>query len=467
MRKSLLAVLALFMLLISCSEPSTAIDNEEPDSTISIEDILKPTASSGATAVSDAISVENPDDVIELIGLEAGQLYSIYIDKTKVSAKSLAPASAGKNAFVFTVPEGESTYKFSAKSVGLEAGQQFRIGKITAPAIDFVDGTSHMEIGQGVTEPLYTQNDGQEYYEGYFKVDVSKLPSDLRLDEVVLLGYRIGTGSIGASTNCGIVDETGKSLGIKDEGIIDLSDYDTVYVYISFLLREADEEGQSYGVQLVNPIGITAEEKIVLKAPGVYKINPTGNQYLRVSANNDFFLGWTAFINDLAARYVSDGMRHPRFFPVEVTNNAMLLNIEKGAEPFIFNYEQDPDDLALMAQLVDVTTENEVDVQEVTINAEGETTFTMEFESDERYLPVIFKGDASNLAGCRLSYEGELPGMLKAGAGHANGLGYSTRSAKSTDEQIVFDSDQIIEYAFFIRNGNDYPAGSIKVTISH
>ena len=154
MRKSLLAVLALFMLLISCSEPSTAIDNEEPDSTISIEDILKPTASSGATAVSDAISVENPDDVIELIGLEAGQLYSIYIDKTKVSAKSLAPASAGKNAFVFTVPEGESTYKFSAKSVGLEAGQQFRIGKITAPAIDFVDGTSHMEIGQGVSAPV-------------------------------------------------------------------------------------------------------------------------------------------------------------------------------------------------------------------------------------------------------------------------------------------------------------------------
>ena len=67
MRKSLLAVLAVLMLFISCSEPSTAIDNEEPDNTISVEDAIKPSASD-STAVSDAISVADSDEVIELTG---------------------------------------------------------------------------------------------------------------------------------------------------------------------------------------------------------------------------------------------------------------------------------------------------------------------------------------------------------------------------------------------------------------
>lgn len=57
MRKSLLALLAVFMLLVSCAGPETIVDDEteEPDSTISVEDAIKPSASD-STAVSDAIS---------------------------------------------------------------------------------------------------------------------------------------------------------------------------------------------------------------------------------------------------------------------------------------------------------------------------------------------------------------------------------------------------------------------------
>ena len=435
---------------------------------------------SGSTAISKKIDVIDTDAIVEITGLVPGELYSLYPDTSvseSPSTRSLyrassQPTAAGSLSYVFTVPEGQTSYQFRAKDIGLSAGQSFMVGKIGAKTVDFTDGTYKMEIGEGITDSLYERNDGEKYYEGYFKIDVAKLTLDL--ENIVLLSYRTGHGSISRNYDYGIVDKYGNSIGINDMGVIDISEQDTVYLYINFTLSYSEsEENQGFGVMLANPIELTREGK-ELTAPNVYMIGPTDRCYLRVSANNDFYLGWTDFINDLSARYCDTGERHPLFFPVEVTNNSILMNIEQTDKPFIFDYDATPsNNIKLTAQLVDITDENSVEVESILVDPE-ETIVTIELPQHERFVPFIFTGNERELAGCTLSFtsNSDEDGMLKICASNSSGIGRSVRTQELGHSEyggpIEYNSNHILEYGYFLRTyDNDYPQGSITLTITH
>ena len=329
MAKNISVVLLILIMLFSCSGNPISM------------------ADSGKTAVSDPFAVDGNGE-IKLEGLESGKLYTIYALAQKSSrtlsarqgtgnGQQAALNAIGNDTYTFILPEGCTEISFTAADIGLENGGEYRVGEVDAADIAFSDGAGGISIGEGVSEPIYTNEDGSEVYEAFFSIDISAIPDSSRFAVTEVLTH---SGSGSANHNFTFVDESGKAMeGLNDRAVLDLAGYETVYIRL--YMEVEDSQGDMVDtLYLISPEEIPASGSIEISNPGTYIIEPSSaDQYLVVGKKFSTAYGLGVFINNVNARYCDDGKHFNGVFPIAVTDTGVILNIPKHDRDIMFDYD--------------------------------------------------------------------------------------------------------------------------------
>ena len=425
--------LAVMTVFVSCS--GNPDETSVPPLTVDADDVL-PSGSSDTTVVSAPVEVSTGSQSITITGLEGGKLYTIYSDHS-VSENSKRPAGVNSlgtgGTYAMVLPEGRTDVRLRASDIGLGSGGEFRIGDVSAPVMAFRDGSAGMDLGQGITSPLYIKPDGSEYFEAFFSLDTASIPDA----ENVVVNTSVTYGGVSSGRRMfRFVDENGSEIpDVNGNAAVDLSGYDAVYLWAS-LTVEFSERGMQYHLTLLNPVEIRLGSSVTLSGPSTYMIGPSSSPQLLLVDRKDSGLG--VFNDSLNARYVETGKHFLHVFPVALTDDYIVVSIPPHAASIMFDYGGD----ARSARLVAADTGFSVDSM-----GTGEKRFTVD-EGTFLY-PVIF---SDSLYGRTLSLETDAPDAVgRLGSAHVSGNGYSV-------DQIVpgqpFGSpeDRKLEYFFFLNN---------------
>ena len=337
-------MILLILLLSACSLDHDGLNGSDENDTsesvnVDIGDIIAD-GSGHDTAMSDPITVESSTQNISITGLEGGRLYIIYTNKnvTENSRKTSSPTaqinSLGDGRYTLFVPAGCTECALIASDIGLSAGGEFRIGK--ASDIAFQEGSIGMSIGEEIDDPVFIDADGTEYYEAFYSVDIETIPNPSRVVVTEVISH---TGGAGGSHSFSFIDESGKTIStISKKAILDLSGYDTVYLWQRLWVDYSENGDQLSTLYLLSPqiIGSTG----TISNPGTYIIEASPvDQYLIVDGLADSNGGLGVFVNDVNARYADDGRSFPGVFPIAVTESGVVLNIPRHDKDIMFDYD--------------------------------------------------------------------------------------------------------------------------------
>lgn len=338
-----LAIISLFIIALCISCTGSPSDSE-PAEPIAVDVSTAISGSSGSTQVSKPIPTSGGAQEISLKGLEPGKLYTVYTSSGTTRASRRAAESASlsyldNGAYSLCLPEGQTELTFTASDIGLTDGGNFRVGDVAATTIDFQDGSKGMTIGQQKTTPVFVEEDGTEYYEAFYRVDVSTIPNP---DRFVINEVISHTGSGGGSHSFAFVDTEGNKINtIRQSAILDLSGYDTVYLWQQMYVYFSDNNDQLSTLYMIEPETISASGTTIISNPGTYIIEPSStDQYLiaeGLSQNNSGGLG--VFVNDMNARYTKTGKRFTGVFPLFTADGTTVVNIPKHSEHVMFDYD--------------------------------------------------------------------------------------------------------------------------------
>lgn len=440
MRK-LLALLPILVavLFISCSAGPSGDSSlaDEPvilDGPLDIDEII-PESSGDRTTVSRPIIVEDGSQPVILTGLECGKLYTIYTGRAG-NAKAIASTGEditindlGEGTYAFILPEGVTEIEFKASEIGIGSGGEFRIGAVAAPRIDFTDGSKGMTIGQGATDPIFINQDGSEEYEAFYRIDMAAVENP---ENVVVTAITSNTGSASMSHWFRFIDESGAEIeGINGNAVIDLSGYDTVYLYANLIVRSSANDDARFHVYFRNPV-LIGDKTVKLEPSQTYLIDPAPASLLAVENDGG---GLGAFANSLNARYAGSGKHFSNVFPVRITDSRIEINIPEHSEPIMFDYSG----RELSARLEPVPAGFAIESM-----GKGERAFSV--SEGTAIFPVIFT--VLSPGGMITLESGGGSGRL--GLRHESGNGYATETLGPGQPYTVADS-RYLEY-FFFRN---------------
>ena len=338
-----LAIISLLIItvFISCTG---APSDSEPAEPIAVDVSTAIAGSSGSTQVSEPIATEGGAQEISLKGLEAGKLYTVYTssDNTRASRRAAEPSPLSyldNGAYSLCLPEGQTEITFTASDIGLADGGDFRVGNVATNTIDFQDGSKGMTIGQQKTTPVFVEDNGTEYFEAFYRIDVSTIPNP---DRFVINEVISHTGRGGGSHSFAFIDTNGNKINtIRQSAILDLSGYDTVYLWQQMWVYYSDNNDQLSTLYMIAPETISASGTTMISNPGTYIIEPAStDQYLIVeglSLNDNG--GLSVFVNDMNARYTETGKRFTGVFPLATADNTAVINIPKHSESIMFDYD--------------------------------------------------------------------------------------------------------------------------------
>ncbi len=424
MHRIYILLLLIAPLFFSCTGNSNA-----PTETISI-DISEAIANknTNATSVSDPISIEHSNTAIEITGLESGKIYTIYTETSsnvKTSSNRVNPLETGT--YIFRVPSGETAITFTSQSIGLGNGGELRIGDVVTPDITFEDGTNGLVIGKGSSEPIFTNDDGSSVYEAFCAIDLSTFPD---LENMVVTAVISYNGPTKLSYWFRFVDENGKEIpDFSGNSLINLSKMDEVYLYAQLT---TDGNGK-YHIYLTNPETIEMGENLTISSPKTYLIEPSPASFLVID-NPSGNLG--IFNDALNARYAESGKHFSFVFPIELSDNEIIVNIPAHTEPIMFDYRGD-----------NRTVHLEEAPSGFSIAKMGKGTKTFTVNEGTFLYPVIFE---DNLYGAVITLETESNIDARLGLAHESGNGYAT---DTLTPGVTYNAreDRKLEY-FFFRN---------------
>ena len=437
-----LAIISLFIIALCISCTGSPSDSE-PAEPIAVDVSTAISGSSGSTQVSKPIPTSGGAQEISLKGLEPGKLYTVYTSSGTTRASRRAAESASlsyldNGAYSLCLPEGQTELTFTASDIGLTDGGNFRVGDVAATTIDFQDGSKGMTIGQQKTTPVFVEEDGTEYYEAFYRVDVSTIPNP---DRFVINEVISHTGSGGGSHSFAFVDTEGNKINtIRQSAILDLSGYDTVYLWQQIYVYFSDNNDQLSTLYMIEPETISASGTTIISNPGTYIIEPSStDQYLIVdglSQNNSGGLG--VFVNDMNARYTDTGKRFTGVFPLYTADGTTVINIPKHSEPIMFDYDGET-----------VPAHLEPNDGRYPIATMGGGTQTFSVEEGQYVFPILISGAP---AGATISMTTDAEkARLRIGYSDSDKGGHGTYSVENGDS---FDVSTISprytpEYLFF------------------
>ena len=434
-------VYIFILLLLSCSgSPSSGSHNDDPvvlSGPLDIRTVIT-YGSDNDTAVSRPVVIESGNQTFTITGLESGKLYTIYATRMETSDAVLARSTdivinnLGGGTFTFVLPEGVTEIEFKASEIGLENGGEFRIGDVAAAEITFQDGLKGMTIGQGVTDPVYINADGGEIYEAFYSIDVSELDNP---ENIVITEVLAHSGEGGGSHFYCFVDKYGREITTaQPRAVIDLSDYDVVYLYNQMVVDYSNNYDMTDSLYLLNPTSVNVGETFTLSNPSTFIVAPSSSpQYLIVNRPSDVSLG--VFINDINARLARTGERFSHVLPVEATAEHIIINIPAHSEDILFDYDGED----LCAELIPA--DGHIRIEEM---KRGTKTFTV--PAGMFIFPVIC---TDPLIDCTLSMTTDIPdGMLKYTLINRDGDGYG-QGMISGGESMETGDGRSFDWFFF------------------
>ena len=455
MQKTLAIIpLLIITLFISCT--GTPSDSE-PAEPIAVDVSTSISGSSGSTQVSKPIATSGGAQEISLKGLEPGKLYTVYTSSDNARASRRAAESSplsylDNGAYSMVLPEGQAEITFTASDIGLADGGDFRIGDVAATTIDFQDGSKGMTIGQQKTTPVFVEEDGTEYYEAFYRIDVSTIPNP---DRFVINEVISHTGSGGGSHSFAFVDTKGNKIStINQNAILDLSDYDTVYLWQQMYVYFSDNNDQLSTLYMIETETISASDITMISNPGTYIIEPSNtDQYLiaeGLSQNNSGGLG--VFVNDINARYTDTGKRFTGVFPLFTGDSTTVINIPKHSEPIMFDYDGET-----------VPAHLEPNDGRYPIATMGAGTQTFSVEEGQYVFPILISGAP---AGATISMTTDAEkARLRIGYSDTEKGGHGTNSVENRESFNIstISPRYTPEYLFF--QNYDREACTFSVTI--
>ncbi len=405
----------------------------------------------GSISVVDTMSVDG-SEMIKLTNLRAGELYMLYTDSGNARGSSgvmrtANPSSIGKNSYVFVVPEGTSELELDPAELGLSGGGEIRICEVDAPEFSYTDAAEGMTVGEGITDPVFVEDDGTAVYEEIYRLDISSVPNP----ESVILLYTHEASSATVNHYFGFIDENGNKISDSSvEAILDLSSYDYVYVFMHFDVKGSATPATAT-LYTVSPEIVS--NGIEISSPAVYLLEPSSSpMYLFLSKPSGSTISNTGLLRESGARYAADGRRFPDFFPIQETADAIVMNVEAHDEAVLFDYGSG---CSLTAELkrADGT---------IYVERMGKESRTFTIPEGVTLFPIDF----DTLSDVEVSYSSDSSdaGTLFLRSGHADEYGYSARSIHSGETAEV-EAHHTLESGFIVRHGGNLPAVDVTVTI--
>lgn len=465
MKKTILIILSLVLsALTSCNVGESSAVTPPPES-VSVTEV---TTEAQDFTVADYT-------LIQLSGLEEGELYGIYpVERNGRAAGTQQtdnPALITTNAGTRLFKAESDTAQFYGSEVGISNTGHVKILKY--------DDTENAAIDTAKDVPLYFDDVEQSYvYEKY-----SRVPASTFTDKNVgLLLYHLSkNGGARMSTDYGVIDASTGSLShdATYRGVFAVTDDDTIEIFNQIRVEEGSEIVSEVLVQ--NPESLSATGENTIKNKQLYEIKAsdwTGSQpvvmELKLSDGvkiNDLFL-YNGVVDIRYASGEKNGQRHPYFFPLSwnESDNTVVIYIGEIDADIIFDIsvkrELEEDQTIGTATLREINADEK---QPKVIKVEHGTTVPITIEAEDFFSPVIFEGGTS-IAGMNVKYETDQPDSYRARfvEGHTSGIGYSQYELKNgdtRDERMGSDIYNFLEYMVIINQLET--EGEVKLTFSN
>ena len=402
------------------------------------------------------------NEPITLTDLEINGLYAIFPQRNSRNLLRSDPENLfSTNGGTYLHFAEESTFSFYPESIGLNDGDSLRVITLEPES----DGTV-IDIRKDGTgdKPLFTNEDGQDVYEEYYRVNLDQYGIDR--DEVAIMILKNGGGEK-VDTDYGIF-LPGHSLSFKErksKGVMDLSDYTDVYLYNQVHIGEVRNDSYTRELRLMNPVDLELGKSVSLESPGIYRVRTDG-----LNLDSEYVIEITRpehvdFNHYLMSTGTMDprtagGYHRPYVFPVRYNGESIIVYVGKIEEDFIFNFQKYGDPDGGTAMLREITDKEKEDIEESVWNIDEnptEKTITIPGKG-EGIIPVVMKGDENLRSGKTLKlgidgYSGD--GIqLRILCSHVpNGSGYSQSGLFKNGETYEIDSDSCLEYMFLWYRG--------------
>ena len=376
------------------------------------------------------------------------------------------------------------SFSFYLKDIGLTDGDSVKVITLEPES----DGTviDIRKDGTGDT-PLFTNEDGQDVYEEYYRVNLDQHVADK--DEVAIMVLKDGGGQ-NVDTDYGIF-LPGHSSSFRDrssKGVMDLSEYTDVYLYNQVHIGKVRNDSYTRELKLMNPVDLKLDEVVRLEPPGIYRVKTDGldsnKEYvieIKKTDTSDMdmdldFKRYHMSTSTMDPRTV-EGYHRPYVFPIICDGDSIIVYVGNIEEDFIFNFQKDNGSYGGEATLREIGDREKDLIEEYVWNVgEGEdSSFKKVIKipgGDEGVIPIIVRGDeaARSNKTLRLGIEGYSGNdiQLRILCSHIpNGAGYSQSGLLKDGETYAIDSGSCLEYMFlWYRNveGETPPVITLSLT---
>ena len=423
------------------------------------------------------------NDQITLTDLDINGLYAIF---PQHNSRNLLRSASEKlfltNGGTYLHFAEESSFSFYLKDIGLTDGDSVRVITLEPES----DGTviDIRNDGSGDT-PLFTNEDGQDVYEEYYRVNLGQNVADK--NEVAIMVLKDGGGQ-NVDTDYGIF-LPGKSSSFRDrssKGVMNLSGYTDVYLYNQVHIEKVTSGDGTYTreLKLMTPVDLKPDldEAVRLESPGIYRVKTdrldSDKEYvieIKKTDTSDMDLDFKRYhmsTSTMDPRTV-EGYHRPYVFPIICDDDSIIVYVGNIEEDFIFNFQKDNGSYGGEATLREISEDENKHIEKYIWDVdENHTEKKITIPgSGEGVIPIIVKGneDARRNKTLRLGIEGYSGNdiQLRILCSHIpNGAGYSQSGLLKDGETYEIDSGSCLEYMFLWYRNIEEEVESPVITLS-
>ena len=414
------------------------------------------------------------DEDIVLSGLDDGGLYSVLVEDSSAADRSYGTSlpRTNMNTYLF-LPEGDGTFSFSPSSLGLQSGDRYYVNRIDGN----IYGDMKIEEDKDFFLPYYRNGEQGKLREEFYILDLKELEkSGLDLSNVVIIDTLLGSG--GCSTDYGVI-EGPEDIFIRDPknyAVLDFSDKTFVGLYNSIFIKKS-RNSYTKELRLVNPVEIPLNDSVVIDDENIVfsvsskELTPSEEYVIRITPSKGYVRNnFVIVFNNANGRMKETGLRRPYLFPLNYSDDSILLYVGAVDEDFIFDCYLSDDvhdsdnygtiELISMSDLDQNDFSEPIHITEEKLNdAEQYGGAIYEFsvaEGDKNIVPVIFFADDETLlsdfniwfecADEKCNHENRI--RMNTMSALDQGFGFASDSAYCNEDVEILATDRL-EYVYF------------------
>lgn len=398
-------------------------------------------------------------NLIELKDLDNNAIYLIRLNNLVTKRSDLSPNTPLfmiNSQYLLLLSEDKDTFSFS--TIGT--------GTYTYEKLGYVDDDMVIDEATEEFSPCIIDGENGKIREEYYFIDLTQLNMDL--SNIAIGEITHGTGG-GSSFTEIILDKEDFINGGNSNAysLLDLRGRDYVILHNYMFITES-EGNRSKEIRLFNPINISLNEELTIDDElSIFRINANGladEEYLlRITPAEGYLRNNFSIVYDNGNPRYLNGERRPYLFPLNFSNDSIILYIGKVTSDFIFNFPlnikaSSPYGTIELLPLTEQVLEETGSIAPIAFNVTATEGKVFEFNAPigQHIIPVIFSAeDESLLSDFSIYFTCSEPDCLLNDeismvtvSGHKNKIGRS-RYVADKEEVINIREDDIIEYLYF------------------